>query len=98
LQGCNLKGLAAANIHAAQLIVASHHVGLRLGEPGSIALIGVTGKLGPFPPHHPGHLVLAGLSALGTCQIMRSYLSRLYEKFPLFHFPRFSTSAKELVG
>lgn len=98
MQRCNLKGLAAADIHAAELIVTTHHVRLRLCEPRPIPLIGLARQLGPLPAHNPGHFVLARLPAFGAGQIVRSCLRRLYEKFPLFHLPRFSTSAKEPVG
>jgi Tol biopolymer transport system component len=66
LQLRDLKRLAAAHVGAGQLVVAAHHVGLRLGKAGAVALVGVAGQLRPLAPHHPAHLVFAGLPALGA--------------------------------
>src|ERR1019366_2918569 len=85
LQLRDLEGLAAADVDAGQLVVAAHHIRLRLGESAPVPLIGVARQLRPFPPHHPGHLVLARLPALGAGEGMRPLFRRLVEKISLFH-------------
>ena len=50
LHACDLKSLAAAHVLAAHPVVATQHVGLRLGKLGPVALLGPRGQtllLGP---------------------------------------------------
>jgi hypothetical protein len=85
LQLCNLEGLAAADVGAGELVVAAHHIGLRLGKAGSIALVGSAGQLRTLAPHYPGDLVLARLAALGAREGVGSQFRGLVEKIPFFH-------------
>jgi len=85
LERRDLKGFAATNVRAGELVVAADHIGLRLGELGAVALICVTGELGTFAPHDPGDLVFAGLSAFGTGEVVCSRFSGLVEKVAFFH-------------
>ena len=85
LQRCNLEGFTAADIGAAQLVVAAHHIRLGLGEAGAIAFIGAAGQLLAFAAHYPGHFVLAGLPAFGAGKGVCSQFRRLVEEFPFIH-------------
>ena len=85
LQPRNLERLAAADVGAGQFVVAAHHIGLRLGEAGSVALVGVARQLRPFAANYPGNFVFPRLAALGAGQSVAALLRRLVEKFPLFH-------------
>src|SRR5581483_1181712 len=66
-------------------IVASHHIGSRLGEAGAIALVGARGKLALLGPHHPFEVVLSGLPTMRTVQCGRPLLLALVVEIALFH-------------
>ena len=85
LQLRDLKWLAAADVGAGELVVAAHHVGLRLGKAGSVALIGIAGQLRTFAAYYPRNLVLGRLAALGAGKVVAALFGGLDEKFPLFH-------------
>jgi len=85
LQPRNLERLAAADVGAGQFVVAAHHIGLRLGEAGSVALVGVARQLRPFAANYPGNFVFPRLAALGAGQGVAALFRRFVEKFPLFH-------------
>jgi hypothetical protein len=85
LQIADLEGLAAADIHAGKFFVASHHVGLRLGEFGTVTLVSPTGQLRTLATHNPCNLVLARLPALGASQHMGALFGRFIEKIAFFH-------------
>lgn len=85
LKGGDLEGLAAADVGAGKLVVAAHHIRLRLGEPGTIALVSVARQLRFFAANDPGDLIFPGLPAFGTGQGVGAHLSGLVEKLPFFH-------------
>ena len=85
LQPYDLEGLAATDVGAGQLVVATHHVGLGLGKTRAVALIGVARQLCALPAHYPGHAVFARLPALGAGKGVCALLRGLCEKLPLFH-------------
>src|ERR1035437_4372316 len=95
LQRADFEGLAAADVSAGQLFVAPYHVRLRLGELGAVPFVGPPRQLRPLAPHHPGHLVLARLAALGTGQRVGALFGRFVEKITLFHgFPALHPGGK----
>ena len=84
----DLKGLAAADVLAGKLVVAAHHVRLRLGEARAVALVGAAGQLGALAAHHPGDVVLGRLAAFGAGERVGALLGGLVEKIALFHADR----------
>jgi hypothetical protein len=85
LERSDLKGFAATNVHAGELVVAADHIGLRLSKFGAVALVCVTGELGTFASHDPSDFVFAGLSAFGTGKVVGSRFGGLVEKIAFFH-------------
>ena len=82
----NLEWLAAADVGAGELVVAAHHVRLRLGKARAVAFIGIARQLGPLAPNYPAYLILAGLPALGAGKRVLPHFSCLVEEFAFFHF------------
>jgi hypothetical protein len=72
LDSGHIETLAAADVLAADQVVAAHHVALRLGEAGAIAVVGVAPDLGFLAPHEPGKLVFGLLSAVRAGHPVRS--------------------------
>src|ERR1039458_7412290 len=93
LQRADIECLAATDVGARQFFIAPDHVRLRLGELGAVALVGPPRQLRPLAPHHPGHLVLARLAALGTGQRVGALFDCFVEKITLFHGFQFSIPA-----
>jgi hypothetical protein len=85
LNACHLKALAAPNILARNNIVATHHIGLGLVEPGAVAFIGVSREPVFFAPDEPTQLVIASLAAMGTGECVIALFGSLVKKFPFFH-------------
>lgn len=53
LDSGNFKALAAAYVLAHDHVVATHHVRLRLGKLGAVALVGASRELLLLGPHQP---------------------------------------------
>jgi hypothetical protein len=87
LQAGDFERLAAADVGAAELVVATDHVGLGLGELGAVALIGMARKLRLLAPDDPGYLVLSTLAALGAGEGVGALLCRFVEEITLIHGP-----------
>ena len=85
LQRGDLKALAAANVAAGHHVVAAHHVGLRLGKSGSVAVVGVARQLRPLAPYDPTDGVIAWLAAVRTDQRMGTLLVGFGKKIAFFH-------------
>ena len=86
LQLRNLEGLATADVGTGELVVASHHVRLRLGEAGTVTLVGPSGQLGAFTAHHPRNFVFGCLTALGADEGMGPQFCGFVKKIPFFHY------------
>ncbi len=86
----NIETLAATHILAGRKVIGAHHIGLRLGEPGTVALIGAAAQLGLFPADEPPKLVLVRLAAVRARQQVRALLRFFVEKVTLFHTPSIS--------
>ena len=86
LDSGDFEAFAAADIFAGDHVVAADHVGLRLGEAGAVALVGVAGQAGFLAADEPSELVLGRLAAMGTGERVRALLGPLVKKFPFFHF------------
>ena len=80
MQARDLEALAAADVFATHLIVAAHHIGLRLGKAGAIPLIGIALQRCLLATHQPGDLVLPGLAAVGAGQRVGALLRPLIKK------------------
>ena len=93
----DFEGFAAAHVGAGQLVVATNHVGLGLGEAGAVALVGVAGQLVPFTANDPGDFVLAWLAAFGACDGVAALLGGLVEKIPFFHGIRLFPSRVNVI-
>jgi hypothetical protein len=85
LERSDFKSLAAADVATGDEVVFSHHVGLSLGETGAVSLVGVSGQLGPFAPHDPVDLVVAGLAAVRTNEGVCPLLIGFGKKIAFFH-------------
>jgi len=81
----DFKSLPTADISAGHKIVATHHVGLRFGEPGPIPLVGVSGQLRSFPPNYPVDLMFTRLAAMRANQRVRLLLIGFGKKIAFFH-------------
>lgn len=85
LEAGDLKGLAATDIRARELVIATNHVGLGLGELGAVALIGMARELCSFAANDPGDFVVARLAAFGTGEGVGSSLGGFVEEVTFFH-------------
>ena len=85
LDSGHIEALAAANVLASYQVVGAHHVALRLGKAGAVALIGIARKLRLLAAHKPSNLVLARLTAMRTGHGMRALLGLFVEKIAFFH-------------
>ena len=85
MQRGDLERLAAADVGALQLVIAPDHIGLGLGEPGPVALIGSARKLAALAPYDPGDLILPRLAAFRTGQVVRALLRCLVKKLTFIH-------------
>ena len=85
MEGGDLEGLAAADVLAGELVVAADHVGLGLGEAGSVALVGVARELGALAADDPGDFILGRLAAFGTGEVVGALLGGFVEKIAFFH-------------
>jgi len=65
LDSSDFEALAAADVLASHQVVCAHHVALRLGETGPVALVGIARKLRLFAADKPSDLVLAAWPQCG---------------------------------
>jgi hypothetical protein len=85
LEAGDFESLAAADVGAGEHFVAADHVGLGFGEAGTIAFIGVAGKLGALFADDPVDLVFAGLAAMWAGEGVGALFAGFVEKFAFFH-------------
>jgi hypothetical protein len=85
LERRDLKGFAATYVHAGELVVAADHVGLRFGELGAVALVGISRELRTFAANDPCDFIFARLAAFGTGEVVGSRFGGLVEKIAFFH-------------
>jgi len=85
LDSCDIEPLPASDILAPDHIVPAHHVALRLGKPGSVAVIGSPRQLGLFASYQPSELILSLLAAVWAGHHMFTLLGPFIEKVALFH-------------
>jgi hypothetical protein len=69
-----IEPLPASHVLAPHGIIAPHHVALRLGETGPVAVIGSSRELRFLSPDNPVNLILSLLSAVGTGHHVSSLL------------------------
>ncbi|WP_245632137.1 hypothetical protein [Edaphobacter aggregans] len=81
-----LEAFAAADVFAADEVVATHHVALGFGEACAVAVVGSSGQLIFFPADDPAELVLGLLAAVRAGHRVRALLGPLVEKITFFHF------------
>ena len=93
LNSGNFEALAAADIFAADKVVATDHVALGFGEASTVAIVGPAGKLVFFTTDHPADLVLGLLTAVRAGHRVSALFGTLIEKITLFHpAPRWSAA------
>jgi len=85
LQTGDFKTLAAAGIGAVGGVVAQHHVVLRLGETGAVAVVGAAGKLALLAANEPVQLILTRYATPGTDERVGSEFGSFVKEIALFH-------------
>lgn len=86
LDSGDFEALAAADIFAGDHVVAADHIGLRLGEAGAVALIGVAGQSTLLAADEPAQFVVASLSAVGAGEHVVALLGALVKEIAFFHW------------
>src|SRR4030088_2898015 len=81
----DLEPFTAADVLAANRVIAPHHVGLRLGKASGVALVGVAGQQRFFAPDQPCDGVFVSLPAVGACEGVGALLWPLVEKVAFLH-------------
>jgi hypothetical protein len=81
----DLKWPAASRIDAGNLVVATHHVALRFGELGAVALIGAARHLAFLAAHQPLQLILARLAAVRAGKRVLARLRPLVKEVAFVH-------------
>uniref|UniRef100_E6Q079 Uncharacterized protein n=1 Tax=mine drainage metagenome TaxID=410659 RepID=E6Q079_9ZZZZ len=90
LERGDLEAFAAAYVAAGDLIVATNHVGLSLGEAGAVTLIGVAWQLGALAADDPLDHVFAGLAAVRAIEGVFALFGGFCKKIAFFdHGPTF---------
>jgi hypothetical protein len=80
-----VEALAAADVFAANQVVAADHVTLGLGEAGTVTLVGSARELSLLAPHQPADFVLTWLPAVGAGHGVGSLFRPFIEKIAFFH-------------
>jgi hypothetical protein len=93
LDSGDIKPFPAPHILAPNHVVPTHHIALRLGKTGPVAIIGSTRQLGLLSPYQPPQLILTLLPAVRTRHRMFPLFGPLIKKVALFHpSPRWSAA------
>ena len=95
MQRRDLKALAASDVLAANHVIATHHVGLRLGEAGAVALIGMARQRCLLAPDQPCDGIFVGFSAVGAGESVRALLRPLIKKVAFLHAVPSLSAGKE---
>jgi hypothetical protein len=92
LDAGNLKSFPAPHVFTSHHVVSTKHVRPRLGEAGTVAVVGPARKLALLGPHQPGDFVFGGLMTMRAVQRSRLLIWPLVEKFTFIHKPWFAKS------